>query len=84
MITRKAHNRRMGIFQSRPEEPAEWAGLPAEPWEPREPTEVLPPAVDDIGVLGAAGVAFSVPIEVLVEEAEQDAAADPDSDAPRP
>lgn len=84
MITRKAHNRRMGIFQSRPEEPTEWAGLPAEPWEPREPTEVLPPAVDDIGVLGAAGVAFSVPIEVLVEEAEQDAAADPDSDAPRP
>ncbi|CAI9386588.1 hypothetical protein [Microbacterium sp. T2.11-28] len=31
----------MGLFQQRPEEPSEWAGLPAEPWEPREPTEVL-------------------------------------------
>lgn len=74
----------MGIFQSRPEEPIEWAGLPAEPWEPREPTEVLPPAVDDIGVLGAAGVAFSVPIEVLVEEAERTAESDPDSPPPTP
>ncbi|WP_312677751.1 hypothetical protein [Microbacterium sp.] len=74
----------MGIFQSRPEEPTEWAGLPAEPWEPREPTEVLPPAVDDLGVLGAAGVAFSVPIEVLVEEAERTAESDRDSPPPTP
>lgn len=31
----------MGLFQQRPEEPTEWGGLPAEPWEPREPTEIL-------------------------------------------
>ncbi|MGB4777839.1 hypothetical protein [Microbacterium sp.] len=68
----------MGIFQSRPEEPTEWAGLPAEPWEPHEPAEVLPPAVDDLGILGAAGTAFSVPVEVLVEEAVQDAGGDAD------
>lgn len=38
----------MGIFQSRPEEPTEWAGLPAEPWEPRSPVEQLddPPPVE--------------------------------------
>lgn len=32
----------MGIFQQRPEEPTEWAGLPAEPWEP-DPAETLLP-----------------------------------------
>lgn len=57
----------MGIFQSRPEEPSEWGGLPAEPAEPREPAEILPPVMDDLGVLGAAGVAFSVPIEVYLD-----------------
>jgi len=31
----------MGLFQQRPEEPSEWGGLPAEPWEPRAPTEML-------------------------------------------
>lgn len=66
----------MGIFQSRPEEPTEWGGLPSEQWEPRAPAEVLPPPVDDLGILGAAGVAFSVPIELLITEAEES-----DSDA---
>jgi len=60
----------MGIFQSRPEEPGEWAGLPAEPWQPRVPGEVLPPPVDDLGVLGAAGISLSVPTELLAAEAE--------------
>lgn len=66
----------MGIFQSRPEEPTEWGGLPSEPWEPREPTEILPPPVDDLGILGAAGVAISVPVEVYLEET-------PSEDAPK-
>ena len=60
----------MGTFQSRPEEPTEWGGLPSEPWEPREPVEILPPPVDDLGILGAAGVAFSVPVEVYLEAAQ--------------
>lgn len=43
----------MGIFQQRPEEPTEWAGLPAEPWEPVSPAARLdeqPPA--EIPLLG--------------------------------
>lgn len=67
----------MGIFQSRPEEPTEWGGLPSEEWEPRAPAEVLPPPVDDLGMLGTAGVAFSVPIELLIAEAETADEADP-------
>lgn len=42
MWFREAHNGSMGIFQQRPEEPTEWAGLPADPWEPRAPAELLP------------------------------------------
>ncbi len=55
----------MGIFQSRPEEPTEWGGLPDEPLDAQHPSEVLPPPVDDLGIFGAAGVAVSVPVEVL-------------------
>jgi len=65
----------MGIFQSRPEEPSEWGGLPAEPADPRNPVELLPPPVDDLGTLGAAGVALSVPIELV--SAEDAAPAEP-------
>jgi len=68
----------MGIFQSRPEEPSEWAGLPAEPWEPRSETEVLPPASDDLGVF-AAGTSVSVPLEVhedLLTDVAEDAPGD--------
>ncbi len=38
----------MGLFQQRPEEPSEWAGLPSEPWAPREPAERISsaPALD--------------------------------------
>ena len=47
----------MGIFQSRPEEPDEWAGLPAEPWEPRVPGEVLPSApIDSLDPLDPAAL----------------------------
>jgi hypothetical protein len=70
----------MGIFQSRPEEPDEWAGLPAEPWEPRVPGEVLPPVSDDLGVLGTAGISFSVPTEILAAEVETTAEVGVDAD----
>lgn len=54
----------MGIFQSRPEDPAEWAGLPAEPWEPRAPGEVLPPAAPSVDVLtlldGGVGITLDI------------------------
>lgn len=57
----------MGIFQQRPEEPTEWAGLPSEPWEPRTPSEVLADAGDDDLGLFAAGASVSVPIELREE-----------------
>lgn len=60
----------MGILQSRPEEPDEWAGLPAEPWMPRVPGEVLPPPVDDLGVLGTTGVSVSIPMEIVAAQNE--------------
>lgn len=60
----------MGIFQSRPEEPSEWAGLPAEPWEERAPGEVLPPPLGSTSdVFGPASVAS---VEIVVD-AEPDA-----------
>ncbi len=66
----------MGIFQSRPEEPTEWAGLPAEPWEPRAASEVLPPPVGDLGLFGAAGAGLSVPIEAYLPDSNNDDIAD--------
>lgn len=54
----------MGIFQSRPEEPTEWAGLPSEPWEPAAPADVLPPAANDpsaLGDLGTVDVSIEMP-----------------------
>jgi hypothetical protein len=51
----------MGIFQQRPEEPTEWAGLPADPWEPRAPAEILPdPVATEIVMPGS-----TVPIESI-------------------
>ncbi|MFT4282742.1 hypothetical protein [Microbacterium sp.] len=63
----------MGLFQSRPEEPTEWAGLPAEPWDepsPSErltdPTEASPTAVDLDALRAPEGHAYlAVPIETV-------------------
>lgn len=69
----------MGIFQSRPEEPEEWAGLPAEPWAPPVPGEVLPPAFDDALAWGTTETAATVwtasstaelTVEIAVETTE--------------
>lgn len=57
----------MGIFQNRPEDPAEWAGLPAEPWAPRGAADLLPVAGEDDLALFTAGTSVSVPIEVREE-----------------
>lgn len=48
----------MALFASRPEEPTEWAGLPAEPLPERPAAESLPesPDLDHLGgVLGVVG-----------------------------
>lgn len=70
----------MGIFQSRPEDPSEWGGLPADPQEDPQPGEVLPPPVDDLGAFGAAGVAISVPVEIFLREAVPSGEVDRDRD----
>lgn len=75
-----AHNGDMGIFQSRPEEPDEWAGLPAEPWQPRVPGEVLPPAGDDLSAFGVGGTSLSIPTEFLTTEVETTAEVGVDAD----
>lgn len=54
-----AHNGRMGIFQSRPEEPDEWAGLPSEPWQPRMPSEMLPPPIGTLAGGGTTSIDIS-------------------------
>lgn len=69
----------MGLFSQRPEEPAEWAGLPSEPARPESAAERLAdtPVIDvtgfgldalgngngDVGVVGA-GVVESIVIPV--------------------
>lgn len=72
----------MGIFQSRPEEPSEWAGLPAEPWEPRVPGEVLPPDAGDLGILSPAGISLSVPTEYTTIEIDVEAPTPDDQTEP--
>lgn len=52
----------MGIFQARPEEPDEWAGLPSEPWEPRSACEQLPPPTGDLGTVAAHSVSIAIPV----------------------
>ncbi len=41
----------MGLFTQRPEEPSEWAGLPAEPMRARPPADLL---TDDVAGSGDA------------------------------
>ncbi|GAA3019981.1 hypothetical protein [Microbacterium dextranolyticum] len=55
----------MGIFQSRPEDPTEWAGLPAEPWEPRAPAETLPEGVTAPSALGLSEPGTQITLNVF-------------------
>ena len=55
----------MGQFTTRPEEPAEWAGLPSEPWEVRPAAESLAaPAesADTLVFLGGATESVVIPL----------------------
>ncbi|MBN9180193.1 hypothetical protein [Microbacterium sp.] len=58
----------MGIFASRPEEPFEWAGLPAEPAEPESAVDRLDGAMIEAGGLGGATIeSIVVPIAMPIE-----------------
>lgn len=66
----------MGLFQSRPEEPQDWGGLPAEPYNPEFDTARL----DDTGALPSAlgdGTTASVTISFSMDALTQSAAAEP-------
>lgn len=55
----------MGILQSRPEEPDEWAGLPAEPWEPPTAAETLAAPLDAALTLGdPAAASISIALDL--------------------
>lgn len=60
----------MGLFQQRPEEPTEWAGLPAEPWRPRTEAELLGAASfgDPAAVTGAPETVIEIPVSVSAVE----------------
>lgn len=74
----------MGQFTTRPEEPAEWAGLPSEPLTSRSEVEALAEPVESADSLGFLdrGVE-SVVIPVVVPPAEAgDAASTAQLDTP--
>jgi hypothetical protein len=76
----------MGLFSQRPEEPAEWAGLPSEPARAESSAERLTDAAPvDLGGLGSIGLpevgggsieAIVIPVTPVVGN---DAAAEPES-----
>lgn len=63
----------MGLFQQRPEEPTEWAGLPSEPLRAKSEAEMLEDAAPvDAGfgglfVQGTAIESIEIPVEVEPE-----------------
>lgn len=70
----------MGLFVQRPEEPAEWAGIPSEPAHPESAAERLTDAAPlDPAGLGVGGIALAgpgsvesvvFPVEPVIERAE--------------
>jgi hypothetical protein len=60
----------MGQFTTRPEEPAEWAGLPSEPLGPRPTAESLAApldSADSLDFLGGTIESVVIPLEPPVE-----------------
>lgn len=71
----------MGLFQHRPEEPTEWGGLPAEPWEPKTIVDRLDtqPGVS-LPLLAGADAGATIEISVDLGTAiDLSATTDPDS-----
>lgn len=62
----------MGLFVQRPEEPAEWAGIPSEPERAQSAAERLADAAAvDLGLLGDGAVeSIVIPVAPVVEIAE--------------
>ncbi|MGX1701725.1 hypothetical protein [Microbacterium sp. NPDC055357] len=54
----------MGLFQQRPEEPTEWAGLPSEPAKAQPPAAHLDAStsLDSLGLAPGSTASVSVPL----------------------
>ena len=74
----------MGQFTTRPEEPAEWAGLPSEPLTTRSEVESLAEPVesaDSLGFLGGGVESVSIPVVMPpTEEPQEQRTGEPDGD----
>lgn len=57
----------MGLFQHRPEDPVEWAGLPSEPLRDETTAERLTDAAAagaaSLDLLGSGGPSIEIPVE---------------------
>ena len=61
----------MGLFQSRPEEPTEWAGLPSEPLPPRSAAEALSGGMPSLDLFAATAVeSIVIPVAPQIEIVE--------------
>lgn len=67
----------MGLFVQRPEEPAEWAGIPSEPARPETAAERLADAgAVDVGLLGGGDLgggaveSIVIPVAPVIEIVE--------------
>lgn len=61
----------MGLFQHRPEEPTEWAGLPSEPLDDESVAERLPESAPvDAGLTSLFGGDAATSVEVPLTETE--------------
>lgn len=75
----------MGLFQNRPEEPSEWAGLPAEPAEALNQAELLAKAVptDAVSLITGAGLdSLSVSVRVPAQVPREDTDVTPETRTP--
>lgn len=72
----------MGLFQQRPEEPTEWAGIPSDPAREESPSERLadPAPVTGLGLGDRSGIeSILIPVEPSIEITQsQDSADGPD------
>lgn len=69
----------MGLFQHRPEEPTEWAGLPSEPLEPESAVERLDTApVDPFALNFSSATSVVVPVAPWAPEAQDAAKGEPE------
>ncbi len=69
----------MGIFATRPEEPFEWTGLPAEPARPESDIDQLGMPAVDTTTLGATVESIVIPVATTTEVPQSPRSGEPDA-----